>query len=102
MAQRKPIGIQIQTWNNGPADFSIYDPVDGWKGTDGAALEALRNVAGAVLANTEVVRQRWSGRPATYATNIDTIAQSGRQLAEMVLALLEGKPPTVNNDDSPF
>lgn len=71
--------------------------------TTNTGIQSLRNVAQAVMRHTEVTKpHNGKGRTATYAGNADQVAQSARQLAEMVLAMLEGKPlPTVDSD-SPF
>lgn len=67
--------------------------------------QQLRNVAQVLLDHTTVVRQHnGRGRCATYAANTDAIAQTGRQLAEMVLAYLDGALAPVPNatDEQPF
>ena len=43
------------------------------------------------------------GRCSTYAANADTLAQTGRQLAEMVLAYLGGELKALPSDgETPF
>lgn len=52
--------------------------------------EALRNVANTVIALTEVVRyHNGRGRSRTYNGDIDAIAEAARQLADMVIMMLE-------------
>lgn len=52
--------------------------------------QQLRNVASVLMQYTEVTRPaNGRGRPPTYAARVDAIAQTGRQLAEMVLAYLD-------------
>lgn len=54
--------------------------------------EALRNVANTVIALTEVVRyHNGKGRSRTYNGDIDAIADAARQLANMVIMMLEGE-----------
>lgn len=54
--------------------------------------EALRNVANTVIALTEVVRyHNGKGRSRTYNGDIDDIADAARQLANMVIMMLEGE-----------
>lgn len=65
--------------------------------------EQLRNVARCVLANVEIKRHYTGrGRRREYAADPDTIADSARQLAEMVLAMLDGNLTPINGDDLPF
>lgn len=52
--------------------------------------ESLRNVASVVMALTEVTRYyNGKGRPRTYNGDIDAIAGAARQLADMVIMMLE-------------
>lgn len=54
--------------------------------------EALRGVANTVMAFTEVKREHnGKGRARTYNGDIDAIAEAARQLADMVIMILEGK-----------
>lgn len=54
--------------------------------------DALRNVANCVMALTEVTRyHNGKGRARTYNGDIDAIADAARQLADMVIMMLEGK-----------
>ena len=54
--------------------------------------EALRNVANTVMDLTTVTRyHNGKGRPRTYNGDIDAIAGAARQLADMVIMMLEGK-----------
>lgn len=65
----------------------------------------LQNVANVLLNHTTVVRpHNGRGRCATYAANVDAIAQTGRQLAELVLAYLEGElaPVPAATAERPF
>lgn len=49
--------------------------------------QQMRNVAAVLMRYTEVKRHHnGKGRCATYSADLDTIAQTGRQLAEMVEA----------------
>lgn len=65
--------------------------------------EQLRNVAEAMLRYSEVKRtHNGRGRSSTYAGDTDTLAQTGRQLAEMVLAHLAGELKTQADDGAPF
>lgn len=53
--------------------------------------KALRNVANAVIELTTVIRYyNGRGRSRTYNGDIDDIADAARQLANMVLVMLEG------------
>lgn len=73
--------------------------------SDHERLQAMRNVASCVLANVEIKRfYTGRGRRREYATDIDTIADSARHLAEMVLETLVGILPNdpINDDDPPF
>src|SRR5690606_38353342 len=75
---------------------SIWGPgqeVDGEDESKGLGPERqLLNVAKVLLAHTEVKRQHnGRGRSATYAADTDAIAQTGRQLAEMVIQHLQGE-----------
>lgn len=67
------------------------------------AEEKLRNVAEAMLRYSEVKRQ-WNGkgRSSTYVGSTDTLAQTGRQLAELVTAYLDGYLDDTPVDDLPF
>jgi hypothetical protein len=61
--------------------------------------ERLRAVARVALRYTEVARRHnGRGRTKTYAADADAVADTARQLAEMVLAYLDGhlysEPPT--------
>lgn len=95
-------GIAIQAYDTGKAYYSEWDAQEGWKRAD-AKIQALRNVAESVMRSTEITKpHNGHGRTATYAGNSDQIAQSARQLAEMVLGLLEGKPLPAIDVDSPF
>lgn len=52
--------------------------------------EALRGVANTVMAFTEVKREHnGKGRARTYNGDIDAIAEAARQLADMVIMILE-------------
>ena len=52
--------------------------------------EALRNVANCVMTLTEVTRyHNGEGRARTYNGDIDAIAGAARQLADMVIMMLE-------------
>jgi hypothetical protein len=52
--------------------------------------EALRNVANCVMTLTEVTRyHNGKGRARTYNGDIDAIAGAARQLADMVIMMLE-------------
>ena len=54
--------------------------------------EALRGVANTVMAFTEVKREHnGKGRARTYNGDIDAIAEAARQLADMVLLMVEGR-----------
>lgn len=54
--------------------------------------EALRNVANTVMDLTTVTRyHNGKGRSRTYIGDIDAIAGAARQLADMVIMMLEGK-----------
>jgi hypothetical protein len=54
--------------------------------------QKLRNVARILKAHTEVKRHyNGRGRPATYASDIDAIATTGRHLADMVERYLDGE-----------
>lgn len=78
--------------------------------------QKMRNVASILRQYTEVTRQHnGKGRPPTYAARVDAIAQTGRHLADMVLAYLdaggldgahgldgEAEPAGVTRDDLPF
>ena len=48
-------------------------------------LNQLRNVARLVVAYTEPRRYNGKGRGRTFAADVETIATTSRQLAEMVL-----------------
>jgi hypothetical protein len=54
--------------------------------------QQLRNVARILKQHTEAKR-RYNGRgkPATYAADVDAIATTGRQLADMVEHYLDGQ-----------
>lgn len=66
--------------------------------------QQLRNVATALLEYTQVTRDyNGRGRPSTYAARVDTIASTGRQLAQMVMAYIDGQlAPVSADDDCPF
>ena len=52
--------------------------------------EALRNVANTVMSLTEVTRyHNGKGSAKTYAGDIESIASAARQLADMVIMMLE-------------
>jgi hypothetical protein len=65
--------------------------------------QQLRNVAASLRRYTEVTR-RWNGKgkSSTYAADADTIASTGRQLAEMVEAFLDGKLEAADTNELPF
>jgi len=79
---------------HGPVCKGHIDTVNDFLGVplddEPSAEQQLRNVAAALRRYTEVTR-RWNGRgkSSTYAANADTIASTGRQLAEMVEAYLD-------------
>lgn len=66
--------------------------------------DQLRNVARIMLEQSTILRyHNGHGRPATYPANIDAIAGTGRQLAEMILAYLDGDLKPLNTrTDMPF
>jgi hypothetical protein len=95
-------GIAIQAYDTGKAYYSEFDTQQGWCRADDK-IQALRNVAESVMRHTETVKpHNGKGRTATYVGSTEQVAQSARQLAEMVLGLLEGKPLPAIDDDSPF
>lgn len=52
--------------------------------------QMMRNVATVLMGHTEVERAyNGRGRARTYAANVDAIAETGRQLATMVLEYLD-------------
>ncbi len=62
--------------------------------------QQLQNVASLMLEETEVKRQyNGKGRTATYSANVDAIAGTGRQLAEMIIAYLDGKLQPVDESE---
>ncbi|MFN8467312.1 MAG: hypothetical protein U0X20_17270 [Caldilineaceae bacterium] len=66
--------------------------------------DQLRNVAHILIEETRAVRSyNGRGRSAVYEAGVDTIAGTGRQLAEMVIAYLNKElPPIPLNDGLPF
>jgi hypothetical protein len=68
-----------------------------------SAEDQLRNVATAMIRYSEVKRQHnGKGKSSTYTGNADTLAQTGRQLAEMVLVYLSGELAEMPIGESPF
>jgi len=61
--------------------------------------QQLRNVAGALLDHTEIESES-NGQG--YAATMDVIALTGRQLAEMVIAYLNGDLSPIDAGDLPF
>lgn len=61
--------------------------------------QQLRNVAAIVIKNTTVTKYHTGqGRSRQYAADADTIADSARQLAEMILRHLDGELPAISGD----
>lgn len=66
--------------------------------------EQLGSVARSLLSYTHI-RKPHNGRgrqTRIYAADVDTIAETGRQLAEMIIAHLNGELRPIINDDLPF
>jgi hypothetical protein len=65
--------------------------------------QQLRNVAAIAIKHTEITRHyNGRGRCATYAADVDAIASTARQLAEMILQYLDGTRTTIDPSDLPF
>lgn len=65
--------------------------------------QQLRNVIASVRRHTEVMRTNGRGRPYTYASGVDAIANSAQHLADLVEQYLDGDLAVeVVEDDLPF
>jgi hypothetical protein len=63
--------------------------------------QRLEKVAESLLRSTKVTQHyQGKGRPARYVAGIDTIAQTGQQLAEMVIEYLNGELESVFTYDT--